>query len=250
MKPKFIEGAKKNGHDPKISKYGGLGGFASYAFNKSHSTCYAYVSYQTAYLKAHYPAEFMAALLSRNLSDIKKISFFMDECKRMCFSVLGPDVNHSKFRFWSTRGAMSVSVWPLSKAWASWPCRISSTRARKEGLSSVYDFVERVNLQTVNKKTLENLVLGGAFDAISDLPRSAYLARDEHDGTLLDALVRYGNRVQSEKNNVQQSLFGGITEESSVQKPEPPQYTPWTKLGDAEPRARRDRDLPVVASVG
>ena len=112
---------------------------------------------------------------------------------------------------------------------------------RKEGgpFKSVYDFVERVNLQTVNKKTLENLVLGGAFDAISDLPRSAYLARDEHDGTLLDALVRYGNRVQSEKNNVQQSLFGGITEESSVQKPEPPQYTPWTKLETLN----RERDV-------
>ena len=101
MKPKFIEGAKKNGHDPKICEkiWGDWEAFASYAFNKSHSTCYAYVSYQTAYLKAHYPAEFMAALLSRNLSDIKKISFFMDECKRMGLSVLGPDVNHSKIRF-------------------------------------------------------------------------------------------------------------------------------------------------------
>ena len=134
MKPKFIEGAKKNGHDPKICEkiWGDWEAFASYAFNKSHSTCYAYVSYQTAYLKAHYPAEFMAALLSRNLSDIKKISFFMDECKRMGLSVLGPARSASR----STRGAMSVSVWPLSRAWASRPCRISSTRARKEGLSS------------------------------------------------------------------------------------------------------------------
>ena len=237
MKPKFIEGAKKNGHDPKICEkiWGDWEAFASYAFNKSHSTCYAYVSYQTAYLKAHYPAEFMAALLSRNLSDIKKISFFMDECKRMGLSVLGPDVNHSKIRFSVDEGG-NVR---FGLAAINGVQNIIDTRKEGGPFKSVYDFVERVNLQTVNKKTLENLVLGGAFDAISDLPRSAYLARDEHDGTLLDALVRYGNRVQSEKNNVQQSLFGGITEESSVQKPEPPQYTPWTKLETLN----RERDV-------
>ena len=242
MKPKFIEGAKKNGHDPKICEkiWGDWEAFASYAFNKSHSTCYAYVSYQTAYLKAHYPAEFMAALLSRNLSDIKKISFFMDECKRMGLSVLGPDVNHSKSRFSVDEGGnVRFGLAAIKGVGESAVQNIIDTRKEGGPFKSVYDFVERVNLQTVNKKTLENLVLGGAFDAISDLPRSAYLARDEHDGTLLDALVRYGNRVQSEKNNVQQSLFGGITEESSVQKPEPPQYTPWTKLETLN----RERDV-------
>ena len=242
MKPKFIEGAKKNGHDPKICEkiWGDWEAFASYAFNKSHSTCYAYVSYQTAYLKAHYPAEFMAALLSRNLPDIKKISFFMDECKRMGLSVLGPDVNHSKIRFSVDEGGnVRFGLAAIKGVGESAVQNIIDTRKEGGPFKSVYDFVERVNLQTVNKKTLENLVLGGAFDAISDLPRSAYLARDEHDGTLLDALVRYGNRVQSEKNNVQQSLFGGITEESSVQKPEPPQYTPWTKLETLN----RERDV-------
>ena len=242
MKPKFIEGAKKNGHDPKICEkiWGDWEAFASYAFNKSHSTCYAYVSYQTAYLKAHYPAEFMAALLSRNLSDIKKISFFMDECKRMGLSVLGPDVNHSKIRFSVDEGGnVRFGLAAIKGVGESAVQNIIDTRKEGGPFKSVYDFVERVNLQTVNKKTLENLVLGGALDAISDLPRSAYLARDEHDGTLLDALVRYGNRVQSEKNNVQQSLFGGITEESSVQKPEPPQYTPWTKLETLN----RERDV-------
>ena len=242
MKPKFIEGAKKNGHDPKICEkiWGDWEAFASYAFNKSHSTCYAYVSYQTAYLKVHYPAEFMAALLSRNLSDIKKISFFMDECKRMGLSVLGPDVNHSKIRFSVDEGGnVRFGLAAIKGVGESAVQNIIDTRKEGGPFKSVYDFVERVNLQTVNKKTLENLVLGGAFDAISDLPRSAYLARDEHDGTLLDALVRYGNRVQSEKNNVQQSLFGGITEESSVQKPEPTQYTPWTKLETLN----RERDV-------
>ena len=242
MKPKFIEGCKQRGHDEKICEkiWGDWEAFASYAFNKSHSTCYAYVSYQTAYLKAHYPAEFMAALLSRNLSDIKKISFFMDECKRMGLSVLGPDVNHSKIRFSVDEGGnVRFGLAAIKGVGESAVQNIIDTRKEGGPFKSVYDFVERVNLQTVNKKTLENLVLGGAFDAISDLPRSAYLARDEHDGTLLDALVRYGNRVQSEKNNVQQSLFGGITEESSVQKPEPPQYTPWTKLETLN----RERDV-------
>ena len=242
MKPMFIEGALNKLHVAKICEkiWGDWEAFASYAFNKSHSTCYAYVSYQTAYLKAHYPAEFMAALLSRNLSDIKKISFFMDECKRMGLSVLGPDVNHSKIRFSVDEGGnVRFGLAAIKGVGESAVQNIIDTRKEGGPFKSVYDFVERVNLQTVNKKTLENLVLGGAFDAISDLPRSAYLARDEHDGTLLDALVRYGNRVQSEKNNVQQSLFGGITEESSVQKPEPPQYTPWTKLETLN----RERDV-------
>ena len=197
MKPKFIEGAKKNGHDPKICEkiWGDWEAFASYAFNKSHSTCYAYVSYQTAYLKAHYPAEFMAALLSRNLSDIKKISFFMDECKRMGLSVLGPDVNHSKIRFSVDEGGnVRFGLAAIKGVGESAVQNIIDTRKEGGPFKSVYDFVERVNLQTVNKKTLENLVLGGAFDAISDLPRSAYLARDEHDGTLLDALVTGGSR--------------------------------------------------------
>ncbi|WP_300286512.1 DNA polymerase III subunit alpha [uncultured Alistipes sp.] len=242
MKPKFIEGAKKNGHDPKICEkiWGDWEAFASYAFNKSHSTCYAYVSYQTAYLKAHYPAEFMAALLSRNLSDIKKISFFMDECKRMGLSVLGPDVNHSKTRFSVDEGGnVRFGLAAIKGVGEAAVQNIIDVRAEGGKFTSVYDFVERVNLQAVNKKTLENLVIGGAFDAISDLPRSAYLAKDDRDGTMLDALIRYGNRMQSEKNNVQQSLFGGEAAESAVRKPEPPAYTPWSKLETLN----RERDV-------
>ena len=242
MKPKFIEGAKKNGHDPKICEkiWSDWEAFASYAFNKSHSTCYAYVSYQTAYLKAHYPAEFMAALLSRNLSDIKKISFFMDECKRMGLSVLGPDVNHSKTRFSVDEGGnVRFGLAAIKGVGEAAVQNIIDVRAEGGKFTSVYDFVERVNLQAVNKKTLENLVLGGAFDAISELPRSAYLAKDDRDGTMLDALIRYGNRMQSEKNNVQQSLFGGEAAESAVRKPEPPAYTPWSKLETLN----RERDV-------
>ena len=233
MKPQFIEGAQKNGHDPKICEkiWSDWEAFASYAFNKSHSTCYAYVSYQTAYLKAHYPAEFMAALLSRNLSDIKKISFFMDECKRMGLSVLGPDVNYSKSRFSvDDEGNVRFGLAAIKGVGEAAVQDIVECRQRDGKFKSVYDFMERVNLQAVNRKTLENLAVGGAFDSISDLPRSAYFASDGREGTFLEALVRYGNRVQSEKANVQQSLFGGGNSEADIQKPEPLPHEPWTKL--------------------
>ena len=233
MKPQFIEGAQKNGHDPKICEkiWSDWEAFASYAFNKSHSTCYAYVSYQTAYLKAHYPAEFMAALLSRNLSDIKKISFFMDECKRMGLSVLGPDVNYSKSRFSvDDEGNVRFGLAAIKGVGEAAVQDIVECRQRDGKFKSVYDFMERVNLQAVNRKTLENLAVGGAVDSISDLPRSAYFASDGREGTFLEALVRYGNRVQSEKANVQQSLFGGGNAEADIQKPEPLPHEPWTKL--------------------
>ena len=233
MKPQFIEGAQKNGHDPKICEkiWSDWEAFASYAFNKSHSTCYAYVSYQTAYLKAHYPAEFMAALLSRNLSDIKKISFFMDECKRMGLSVLGPDVNYSKSRFSvDDEGNVRFGLAAIKGVGEAAVQDIVECRQRDGKFKSVYDFMERVNLQAGNRKTLENLAVGGAFDSISDLPRSAYFASDGREGTFLEALVRYGNRVQSEKANVQQSLFGGGNAEADIQKPEPLPHEPWTKL--------------------
>ena len=233
MKPQFIDGAQKNGHDPKICEkiWSDWEAFASYAFNKSHSTCYAYVSYQTAYLKAHYPAEFMAALLSRNLSDIKKISFFMDECKRMGLSVLGPDVNYSKSRFSvDDEGNVRFGLAAIKGVGEAAVQDIVECRQRDGKFKSVYDFMERVNLQAVNRKTLENLAVGGAFDSISDLPRSAYFASDGREGTFLEALVRYGNRVQSEKANVQQSLFGGGNAEADIQKPEPLPHEPWTKL--------------------
>ena len=233
MKPQFIEGAQKNGHDPKICEkiWSDWEAFASYAFNKSHSTCYAYVSYQTAYLKAHYPAEFMAALLSRNLSDIKKISFFMDECKRMGLSVLGPDVNYRKSRFSvDDEGNVRFGLAAIKGVGEAAVQDIVECRQRDGKFKSVYDFMERVNLQAVNRKTLENLAVGGAFDSISDLPRSAYFASDGREGTFLEALVRYGNRVQSEKANVQQSLFGGGNAEADIQKPEPLPHEPWTKL--------------------
>lgn len=232
LKPQFIEGAMAKGHDPKLCEkiWGDWEAFASYAFNKSHSTCYAYVSYQTAWLKTHYPAEFMAALLSRNLSDIKKISFFMDESKRMGIPVLGPDVNHSKVQFSvDDEGNVRFGMAAIKGVGANVVKSIIEAREEGGRFTSVYDFVERVNLQTVNKKTLESLALGGAFDAISDWPRSAYFASDGQ-GTFIEALIRYGNRVQAEKSNVQQSLFGDGADSVDIQKPEPPAHEPWNKI--------------------
>ncbi len=237
MKPQFIEGAKAKGHNPDICEkiWSDWEAFASYAFNKSHSTCYAYVSYQTAYLKAHYPSEFMAALLSRNLSDIKKISFFMDECKRMRINVLGPDVNESVHRFSADKDG-NVRFGMAGIKGVGEAAVVSIVEERKTGgkFKSVYDFVERVNLQSVNKKTLENLILAGAFDSMVGFNRGAFFAsdpRDNSDTTLLEQLIRYGNRVQSDKANSQQSLFGGMGGGSTdIKKPEPVPGAEWNKL--------------------
>ena len=233
LKPQFLEGAAKNGHDSKLCEkiWGDWEAFASYAFNKSHSTCYAYVSYQTAYLKAHYPAEFMAALLSRNLSDIKKISFFMDESKRMGLNVKGPDVNASRLHF-SVDAEHNVrfglaAIKGVGEAAVS---NIVETRQTGGKFTSVYDFVERVNLQSVNKKTIENLILAGAFDSVSDMPRAAYFAEDNKGVPFIETLIRYGNRVQEESNNSQQSLFGGESTAMDIQKPEPTSLEEWHNL--------------------
>ena len=234
LKPQFIEGSANNGHDPVICEkiWGDWEAFASYAFNKSHSTCYAYVSYQTAFLKAHYPAEFMAALLSRNLSDIKKISFFMEESKRMGIPVLGPDVNQSTLKFAvDDAGNVRFGLAAIKGVGEAAVSNIIAVRREGGKFTSVYDFVERVNLQAVNKKTLESMAMAGAFDSISDgLPRSAYFAEDSKGETFLETLVKYGNRTQAEKNNSQQSLFGEGTAGMHILKPESPLHAEWTKL--------------------
>ncbi|MCD8072055.1 MAG: DNA polymerase III subunit alpha, partial [Alistipes sp.] len=237
LKPKFLEGVKHKGHDPKVCEkiWGDWEAFASYAFNKSHSTCYAYISYQTAYLKAHYPSEFMAALLSRNFSDIKKLTFFMDECKRMGIQVLGPDVNESQNRFSAdSRGNVRFGLAGIKGVGEAAVKTLVEERRTGGKFNSIYDFVERVNLQVLNKKNMENLAMAGAFDNISGFPRSRFFApadtKDGGESTFLEQLIRYGTRMQSEKNNSQQSLFGGSAESTDIQKPVPPAYPDWTKL--------------------
>ncbi len=232
MKDDFIAGVQARNYDPSICEkiWHDWEEFAKYAFNKSHATCYAYVSYQTAYLKTHYPSQFMAALLSRNLSDRKKISFFMDECKRMGISVFGPDVNESLHKF-SVDKARNVrfglaAVSGVGEAAAE---NIIQTRISGGPYKSIYDFMERVNLHSVNKKCMEELCRAGAFDSIAGFERSKFFAQDAKGVTYLEQLLRYGNRVQFEKNNAQQSLFGGM-ESGSVQHPEIPTDVPWSKL--------------------
>lgn len=234
MKDRFLDGAAERGHDRTVCEkiWKDWEAFAQYAFNKSHSTCYAYVSYQTAYLKAHYPAEFMAALLSRNLSDIKKISFFMDECKRMGAPVKGPDVNASRHRF-SVDNEQNIrfGMGGIKGLGENAVQSIIEERRANGKFKDIYDFVERVNLQTVNRKNIECLAVAGALDSISNFHRSMFFATtDGKNGTFAEQLVRYGNLVQNERNSQQNSLFGDMMSAVMVQKPELPKAEEWGKL--------------------
>ncbi|MCZ4693611.1 DNA polymerase III subunit alpha [Ancylomarina euxinus] len=202
--------------------------FAQYAFNKSHSVCYAYIAYQTGYLKAHHPAEFMAAVLSRNLSDIEKVTIFMDECKRMRLPVLGPDVNESYLRFTVNKeGAVRFGMAAVKGVGEAAVEDI--IRERKNGeFKDIFDFVERVSLRTVNKRTLENLAMSGGFDSF-ELNRSQYFACDEFETPFIELLSKYGNKLQSEKAMAQQTLFGGV-EDYVVTPPKVPSSGEWNKL--------------------
>lgn len=232
LKEQFVNGCLQNGYEEKkVEKiWGDWEAFAQYAFNKSHSTCYAYVSYQTAYLKAHYPSEFMAAVLSRNLSDIKKITLFMDECRRMGIQVLGPDVNHSNYKFTvMPNGDIRFGLGAIKGVGENAVANIIETR--KDGkYIDIYDFVERVNLQTVNKKNLEALVLAGAFDNLGNIERAQFFATDNKGISFIEQLTRYGSKAQQEKNNVQQTLFGSTDSGFEIQKPEIPNEEGWSKL--------------------
>ena len=202
--------------------------FAQYAFNKSHSVCYAYIAYQTGYLKAHHPAEFMAAVLSRNLSDIEKVTIFMDECKRMRLPVLGPDVNESYLRFTVNKdGAVRFGMAAVKGVGEAAVEDIIKER-EKGDFKDIFNFVERVNLRTVNKRTLENLAMSGGFDSF-ELKRSQYFAPDEFDVTFIELLSKYGNKLQAEQAMAQQTLFGGV-EDYVVTPPKIPQCGEWNKL--------------------
>lgn len=234
MKEKFVQGCTEKGYDAKkVEKvWSDWEAFAQYAFNKSHSTCYAYIAYQTAYIKANYPSHFMAAVLSRNLSDIKKITTFMDECRRMGLQVLGPDVNESNYKFSvMPNGDVRFGLGAIKGIGENAVNNIIEVRKRGGKFKDIYDFVERVNLQTVNKKNFEALVVAGAFDAISSFNRAQFFASDSKGSTFTESLIRFGSKIQTERNNVQQTLFGegsGIGFE--IQKPEPPIVEDWMKL--------------------
>ncbi len=227
MKPQFIEKASAKGHDVlKLEKiWKDWEAFASYAFNKSHSTCYAWIAYQTAYLKAHYPAEYMAAVLSNNMSDIKQVTFFMEECKRMGLEVLGPDVNESFYKFTvNDRGSIRFGMGAIKGVGGHAVATI--VEHRKDGkYKSVFDLAKRIDLRSANKKAFENLVLAGGFDSFGT-HRAQYM-HDDGDGVMFfEKVLRYAARFQETENSSQVSLFGDASE-IQIPEPEVPPCEEW-----------------------
>jgi DNA polymerase-3 subunit alpha len=230
---KFTEGCKQVNAEPdklveKIWK--DWEAFAQYAFNKSHSVCYAYIAYQTGYLKAHYPAEFMAAVLSRNLSNIDRISLFMDECYHMGIKVLGPDINESFNKFTvNQKGEIRFGMSAVKGVGDGAVSEIIREREENGTFKNMYDFAERVNLQTVSKKNWESLAYSGGFDDASQINRSQFFTPDKNELTFLENLLRYGNLIQNERNMAQQSLFGGA-QSIDIQKPQPVPNDEWPSV--------------------
>ncbi len=223
----FMEGCKNSPKKPAdlIDKiWGDWEAFASYAFNKSHSVCYAYIAYQTGYLKAHYPAEFMAGVLSRNLSDITKITNFMEECRHMGMDVLGPDVNESYRKFTVNKdGAIRFGMAGIKGVGEGAVDAIIQERTKNGPFKSLTDFVERLPLTTVNKKNIEALAFSGAFDTMGEFHRAQFFAKHENDEmNFIEHLIRYGNRFQADKASSQNSLFGAIGTGIEIKTPDMP----------------------------
>ena len=235
LKPKFISGGQKNGHNKETLEkiWADWEKFASYAFNKSHATCYSWVAFQTAYLKANYPSEYMAAVLSRNLTNIEQLTLYMNECKRMGISVLGPDINESVRTFSSNEtGDVRFGLAAVKGVGEAAVESIIAERRANGRFKDIYDFVERVNYSLVNRKCLENLAYAGAFDSIADFARSKFFGVDTRDASgvsFIEQLIRYGQRYQTERNNAQQSLFGGDGH-VDIQRPVTPSCTDWSQL--------------------
>lgn len=227
--PDFVQGAKEKGKDVEelVNKiWGDWEAFASYAFNKSHSVCYAYIAYQTGFLKAHYPAEFMAANLSNNLSDITKVTVFMDECKRMGLSVLAPDVNESYNDFTvNSHGQIRFGMAAIKGVGEAAVEKIIEEREKNGPYKDVYDFFERIDYKSVNKKTLENLITAGGLDSFG-YHRAQYLHLVDATTTVLDNLVNYGQKNQQDSMNLQATLFGEL-DGFEVTKPNIPDCEPW-----------------------
>ena len=235
MKPKFLDNAKNKGLSTnKIEKiWKDWEAFASYAFNKSHSTCYAWIAYQTAYLKANYPAEYMASVLSSNMNDIKSITFFMGECKRMKLNVLGPDINESYYKFAVNKdNAIRFGMGAIKGVGASAVNAIVSERKKNENYTSIFDLSKRVDLRAANKKAFDSLAAAGAFDCFNSIHRAQYF-NDIGDGiTFIEKIIKHGGKFQANKNSAQVSLFQNSSEVqiSELQVPETKQWDTIEKL--------------------
>ncbi len=240
MKPKFIEGGKKNGHDPKVLEkiWADWEAFASYAFNKSHAACYSWVAYQTAYLKANYPAEFMAAIMSRRRDQITEITKLMDECKQMGIDTLGPDVNESYQEFGvNKKGEIRFGLGGIKGMGESAAVAIISEREKNGPYKDIFDFAQRVNYSSVNRKAFESLTLSGGFDCFG-IARERYFATDSKGTPFLDTLVRYGQLYQAEQAEIRNSLFGG---ENAIEIATPP--IPEGERWSTIERLNRERQL-------
>ena len=242
MKPKFIEGGKKNGHNPEILEkiWADWEKFASYAFNKSHAACYSWVAYQTAYLKANYPAEFMAAIMSRRRDQITEITKLMDECKSMGIATLGPDVNESYEKFGvNHHGEIRFGLGAIKGMGDSAATAIIEEREKNGPYKDLYDFAQRVNFSSVNRKAFESLALSGGFDSFG-LRREDYFAQNNKGEQFLDTLVRYGQMYQQEQAQAQNSLFGMFGDGIEIARPQPPKND--IRWSDIE-RLNKERDL-------
>ncbi len=230
LKPKFIEQGTGNGHDPKVLEkiWGDWEKFASYAFNKSHATCYSWVAYQTAYLKAHYPAEFMAANLTNNISDIETISVFIEDAQHLNIKVLGPDINESQSNFTVNKdGNIRFGLAGLKGVGSSAVDSIIEERNANGPYTDIFDFIQRVNLRNCNKRCIEALAMTGTFDCFPNMHRAQFFIEDRDGHTFVDKLITFASRSQNDQMN-QFSIFDmdeNIKEESS---PEIPQCEPWS----------------------
>ena len=241
MKPKFIDGGAERGHPGEILEkiWKDWEAFASYAFNKSHSTCYAWIAYQTAYLKANYPAEYMAAVLSNNMNDIKQVTFFMEECKRMKLDVLGPDVNESEDAFTvNEKGALRFGLLGMRGVGSAAVDFLIENRSDKGSYKNIFDFARRVDLRIVNKGTWEALALGGGFDSFDGLHRAMLFSESSDGKTFLEKIRRYGQGMQDQESSSQVSLFGGDSG-IDIQEPELPVVDEWNNLE----LLKRERDV-------
>ncbi len=239
----FIKGGQENGHDPKVlSKiWEDWKKFASYAFNKSHATCYSWVAYQTAWLKANYPPEYMAAILTRNRSDITKLTGFMDECKRMKIKVLGPDINESFMEFGvNSHGDIRFGLAAIKGVGESVVKAIIDERTANGPFESVYDLVERVPAGSINRRTLENLVNAGALDSFKDMKREDFFYENARGETFAESVVRYGQAFQNDRMSSAMSLFGDDAEMSTAGRP------PVTPAPDGIPAQRLEKERELV----
>ena len=242
MKPKFIEGGKKNGHDPKVLEkiWADWEKFASYAFNKSHAACYSWVAYQTAYLKANYPAEYMAAIMSRRRDQITEITKLMDECKQMGIATLGPDVNESYEKFGvNHHGEIRFGLGAIKGMGDSAALSIIEEREKNGPYKDIYDFAQRVNFSSVNRKAFESLALSGGFDSFG-IRREDFFAKNAKGETFIETLCRYGQLYQQEKAEMQNSLFGMFGEGVEIAQPQVPKNE--DRWSDIE-RLNKEREL-------